>query len=382
LALELFPGDRIVYLRKHSRFFIYPKSARTSSLGNLFEPLLLYISHQQERIMRIPFLLLILLMGLSAEAQETVFVETAGNYATVWNTEAFRNCGFLADMEIQQTESHFTITEVDTGMPAFCNCYFDLSATIGPLDPGDYTVDVYSICDYEDLTFRGTAEFSIIGIALIEETNSGCQRDTNANRTSLELEVIDADLRIYWDPILNCCLQTQWSGYLSADTFYLSMLDVGDPCDCNCPFELNATFGPFNPGTYYLDFLPDEFGNPQFVIPGQVARLDIELQEQYQSPCYEVSVAKRSVAAFSLQDNFPNPFNPQTTINFELKAATSITLDVFDTSGGHIRQLASGSFAAGNHEIQFDATGLSSGMYFYKISSAGFYDTRKMILLK
>jgi hypothetical protein len=98
-----------------------------------------------------------------------------------------------------------------------------------------------------------------------------------------------------------------------------------------------------------------------------------------------VSVEKQINAIpdnFRLEQNYPNPFNPTTTIRFSLPQRTEMELVVYDQLGKQIRTLISGDHEAGTYEIDFDATGLASGVYFYQIKSASFSETRKLVLMK
>lgn len=90
---------------------------------------------------------------------------------------------------------------------------------------------------------------------------------------------------------------------------------------------------------------------------------------------------------FALLENSPNPFNPSTTISYQLPVASNVTLTVLDRLGRQVATLANGQQPAGTHQLQFDANGLASGVYFYRLSatsSAGqsFVQTRKLMLLK
>jgi hypothetical protein len=86
--------------------------------------------------------------------------------------------------------------------------------------------------------------------------------------------------------------------------------------------------------------------------------------------------------ATSLAQNFPNPFNPVSTIEFGLPAAGVVHLEVFDMLGRHVATLVRGEYPAGAHRVTFDAKGLASGMYLYRLESGSFTETRKMILLR
>lgn len=85
---------------------------------------------------------------------------------------------------------------------------------------------------------------------------------------------------------------------------------------------------------------------------------------------------------FSLKQNYPNPFNPVTVINFSIPTASYVKLSVYDALGREVALLANGNFNAGMHNIEFDASNLVSGIYFYSLQAGEFKDTKKMILIK
>ena len=85
---------------------------------------------------------------------------------------------------------------------------------------------------------------------------------------------------------------------------------------------------------------------------------------------------------FYLNQNYPNPFNPVTTIKFGLAKDAMTKITVYDILGREIQTLVNEFRRAGNHEISFDGSNLSSGTYFYRIEAGEFVETRKMILVK
>jgi len=87
---------------------------------------------------------------------------------------------------------------------------------------------------------------------------------------------------------------------------------------------------------------------------------------------------------FQLYQNYPNPFNPITTIKYELPERSLVTLKVFDVLGNELATLISEEKSAGEYKIELDASkyNLSSGIYFYRLQSGSFVNTKKMILLK
>ena len=86
--------------------------------------------------------------------------------------------------------------------------------------------------------------------------------------------------------------------------------------------------------------------------------------------------------SFSLYQNYPNPFNPTTNIRFDVPKSGAVKLSVYDITGKLITTLVNGNYDAGKYSIQFDGGNVSSGIYFYKIESAGFTDVKRMMLIK
>jgi hypothetical protein len=85
---------------------------------------------------------------------------------------------------------------------------------------------------------------------------------------------------------------------------------------------------------------------------------------------------------YQLHQNYPNPFNPSSTIRYSLPQESNVSLAVFSTLGQQVATLVRGEQEAGYHEVKFDATGLSSGVYFCRLEAGDFVQTRKLLLLR
>jgi hypothetical protein len=96
----------------------------------------------------------------------------------------------------------------------------------------------------------------------------------------------------------------------------------------------------------------------------------------------ERTLAALLPASFSLGQNYPNPFNPATTIRYGLPVRSTVNLAVFNALGQQVRELVRGEEEAGFHEVRFDGSGISSGVYFYRLRAGGFMETRKFLLLR
>ncbi len=91
--------------------------------------------------------------------------------------------------------------------------------------------------------------------------------------------------------------------------------------------------------------------------------------------------------AFNLSQNYPNPFNPSTIINFGLPVKSDISLSVYNSVGELVKVMANGTYEAGNYSLTFNASDLTSGIYFYTLKAKGsngneFVQTTKMLFLK
>ena len=85
---------------------------------------------------------------------------------------------------------------------------------------------------------------------------------------------------------------------------------------------------------------------------------------------------------FCLDQNYPNPFNPTTAISYQLTAISFVTLKVFDLVGRDVATLVSEELTPGNYTCQWNAAGLPSGVYFYRLEAGSYVETKKLVLLR
>lgn len=145
--------------------------------------------------------------------------------------------------------------------------------------------------------------------------------------------------------------------------------------DIYVDMTVGQTAGQYNIGYFLtnaaLDFTDSTFYSVSLENP-------IEVTGESAVPAFENRVAQD----FSLAQNYPNPFNPATTIHYVLPAREAVRLIVYNMLGAEIATLVNGIQSAGAHEIEFDASQLSSGVYYYRLETATQQATRKMILLR
>ena len=124
----------------------------------------------------------------------------------------------------------------------------------------------------------------------------------------------------------------------------------------------------------YVDFT-DSFGNNYDYY--SAAKIEI-----FYKSITDVNPTKVIVNKFRLSQNYPNPFNPTTTIRYAIPQKSNITIKVYDILGKEITTLVNEEKSIGNHEVNFNGTNLSSGIYFYRMTSGSFTETKKLILFK
>ncbi|MEZ4700758.1 MAG: DUF5060 domain-containing protein [Rhodothermales bacterium] len=132
--------------------------------------------------------------------------------------------------------------------------------------------------------------------------------------------------------------------------------------------------------------LSDPGGTPlylQFESAGLDApALDATIRIDEGAPMRIASDAVDTPVTFALEPNYPNPFNPSTVIRYALPASNPVRIEVFDLTGRSVAVLVDATQPAGAHEVVFDAAGLPSGVYLYRLDAGSFRQTRRMTLVR
>ncbi len=96
----------------------------------------------------------------------------------------------------------------------------------------------------------------------------------------------------------------------------------------------------------------------------------------------EINTTQEEVKEFNLAQNYPNPFNPATKISYSIPEAGEVSIKIYSVVGEMITNLVNENQEAGTYEVEFNASSLTSGIYFYRLSAGNFSETKKLILLK
>jgi len=135
--------------------------------------------------------------------------------------------------------------------------------------------------------------------------------------------------------------------------------------------------GMLNPDEYFADF---ELGNEVVYGMGQT---DIQQYEIYvNSSPLNVASPETIPGHYNLSNNYPNPFNPTTTINFSIPTPEFVSVHVYDVNGAELTTLVNEKLSSGKHSIEWNAADYPSGIYIARMTSGNYFQGRKMLLVK
>jgi hypothetical protein len=137
----------------------------------------------------------------------------------------------------------------------------------------------------------------------------------------------------------------------------------------NRSFEYSYTDQNAQPGNWYYRLLQIDLDGT--VHNGGIVKVEVL-----------AGIADSSPAIFALEQNWPNPFNPKTVVSCQLSVASRVRLVVYDVLGREVATLLDGVMATGRYDVPFDAAGLSSGVYVYRLTAGRYVESRRMLLVK
>jgi len=169
--------------------------------------------------------------------------------------------------------------------------------------------------------------------------------------------------------------------------------DTGSLTDAGVVHEVTLTFGVGTTnGTYPIgyvatvnsgDMLDYINGNDQDDGVYCSAGLDTSFNHMVEVVGGTAGIGENKLPSkYQLSQNYPNPFNPETTIDFRIDADSHVNISVFDVNGNLIQELVNEWTESGAHQVKFSGHSIPSGIYFYKITTKGFTDIRKMTLIQ
>lgn len=307
----------------------------------------------------------------NCEEPVVIIITAENNTVHMWNTEGTAFSNINRPAIFQQGNSDFTVGEVG-------------GTSESVISVGAYTTknrwDNFSGSTYlTSSTYGDIASFSSHG----PTTDDRLKPDIAApgNVVASAVSSVDASLI---DPRTVAIVDNTWRYYVLQGTSMATPVVAG----------VVALMVQSNPGltkSAIVDILQSTGRQDQFTGSisesgsniwghGKIDAYAAVIQAAASTPVEEPSAAVP--ADYSLDNNYPNPFNPSTTISFNLSSQQKGFLKIFDISGREVATLIEGSIEKGEHSLTFDGVQLASGVYFYRLKTASFDRTKKMVLLK
>ena len=166
--------------------------------------------------------------------------------------------------------------------------------------------------------------------------------------------------------------------------------DVGSLHDANVTHEVTLDFGVGNTnGTYAIGYVVTvnssdmiSYTNTDDIDDGY-AGVDTSFNHMVEVVGGTAGIGEDKLPSeYQLSQNYPNPFNPETTIDFRIDADSHVNISIFDINGSLVQELVNEWKASGSHQVKFSGHSIPSGIYFYKMTTKGFADIRKMTLIQ
>ena len=204
--------------------------------------------------------------------------------------------------------------------------------------------------------------------------------------------LVDADNGSVW-------LTNSTAGAIDIDTFFTTpdnmhwvflLSDVGSLHDAGVVHEVTLTFGVGNTnGSYPIGYVVTvNSGNALDYINGDdlddgYAMVDTSFNHIVEVVGGTAGIGEDKLPSeYQLSQNYPNPFNPETTIDFRIDADSHVNISIFDINGNLVQELVNEWKASGSHQVKFSGHSIPSGIYFYKMTTKGFAEIRKMTLIQ
>ena len=251
--------------------------------------------------------------------------------------------------------------------------------TLGKLSDGVYTILFYR-ADYVSIFYGGTFSW---------ETANVFNLTGNTNLTNINISL--AKMSGFGGEITGS-VSTSDGGDTPANILTSSLVSVSNSSndvvataitDYNGKYLVPSVMnGVYTIKASHIGYITNEYSQPvQIDLSNNpvVKNIDIGLKS---SPSSVTDNGGQTPETFNLYQNYPNPFNPTTKIEFDLAKAQYVSLRIYDILGKEITTLVNSFVRAGNYSIEFDASDLASGIYFYELNAGSFHQMRKMILLK
>ena len=216
-----------------------------------------------------------------------------------------------------------------------------------------------------------------------------------ANTDSVYVQIV-GDTVMIWDRNAheNCCISVVMSADVWNDSIIVIENDTSTSyCNCMCYFDFSVSLTDLSPGTYHVSvyrrytwFTPDSLYLID-TVSFQYGGISSGQPEAtyFMSACHDPVAVKKSdheIPQTVSLTNYPNPFNPATSIQYSLPKQQFVTLKIYDAFGREVAMLVNEIKPAGKYKIDWNTGNASSGVYYLRLNAGGNSEVRKMVVVK
>lgn len=353
--------------------------------------------------------------------EDSIVVKTSNDTIYVWDYNAWEQCGFQLDYTVEIVDSVITITQIDTaGDMTTCYGYHNFVVPVVNVPEGSYRIDIYRDCLFEDIKFIKSFWFQYpLKIQHVFPLHIGdrwiyWEYPTYYSEFKIENDTVMSNGKLYYDLSSSFYRQKgdsvfRYDPFLSDEYLIFDFsAEVGDTITNleygeNDTLQIILTYKFENGeylgvnGTYFTFFInqtqliDDEISLSVFDSLGIIKRNSTWINESLNGAVIDGVVYGNVTSVedddiefnnFNLMQNFPNPFNPITTINYSLDINSFVRMDIYNILGEKVETLVNEFQNSGNYKVNFNANYLPSGIYFYKLVSNNRVLVNKMSLIK
>jgi glucose/arabinose dehydrogenase len=268
--------------------------------------------------------------------------ELPGEITLQWKDNSNNETGFIIERQTETTDVFVVIDSVSSNVISFTDI-------IGDTALYSYRVKAYDASNQSGYSNQASINITIIPVEL----------------TSFTAEAVTNGVILNW----------QTATELNNKGFEVQRKSDNNSWENIGFVNGNGTTTQIKSYSYF----DDSFTSKSSQIIYRLKQIDFNGSYSYSN---EINVMLNTPTVYSLEQNYPNPFNPSTLIRYKLPIEGQVSLKIYDVLGNEIETLVNKQQTAGNYEVNFDASLLSNGIYFYQLTTNGFSKTLKMILLK
>lgn len=239
-----------------------------------------------------------------------------------------------------------------------------------------------------DVTNNESSELpTIVGLDIIQDIDNTYENDVvyfnQDNNILYNYESTYVGFKVLSEPTGAAAIFRWYEGYRDSDSGYYNWLTGGIDTD-TLVTDADGAVGILGSGSEVLQpqgsrtvYMAIALGSDESSMLANMA-----LAEGHYGEITAVEEKNPQAMSYKLLQNYPNPFNPSTTISFSIPERESVTLDVYNLLGQKVSSILNREMEGGSYNINFDASKLSAGIYFYTLKAGSFTSTKKMMLLK